>query len=203
MATPDSFSFASAQAAGIGRRRVVTLLGGGALATTLLRAGRAQAQSDADAYAVMASDPRLTIWTRLIDAGGLQSYARAAAPYTIFAASDDAFGGHPDVVETLLGYQSSTSGRRGQSMFPDTSRIVRLVRSHVTAGRHALSEMRGRRLTVRTLAGTPLVIDGARAPVALSWHSLNTGQNFHARLLGQPLESSNATIFVLDAVDIG
>lgn len=185
----------------IDRRRAIALLSAAALATASSTRS-ARAQSGADAYAVMSADPRLTIWTRLIDAGGLQAYARAPTPYTIFAASDEAFGSHPDVVDTLLGFERSTGGRRGQAMFPDTSRIVRLVRSHVTAGRRAVSEARGRRLTVTSLAGTPLTIDGTRTPVGLSWHSVNSDQDFHANLVGKPLQSTNATIFVLDAVDI-
>src|SRR6516225_2471646 len=66
-------------------------------------AGKVRAQAPVtDAYTLMASDPRFTTWTRLIDIGGLQASARSPNAFTVFAPTDEAFSKHPEVQRMLL-----------------------------------------------------------------------------------------------------
>jgi uncharacterized surface protein with fasciclin (FAS1) repeats len=177
-----------------------------ALATIRPRIASAQAPVGLtvadDGYTYMASNPQLTTWVQLIDAGGLQSYARAPTPYTVFPASDAAFAEFPGMVRDLLGYQYSTGSHNAQDAFPDNSAIVKLVRSHVTAGKHYPSEVMGRTITVRTVAGTPLTIDGTNPEaVRLTWNSAANGQQLSASLVQQPVTCVNAVVYVIDHIE--
>lgn len=163
----------------------------------------AQAQTvAADALSAMASDPRLTLWVQLIAAGGLEASARASTPYTVFPASDAAFAKYPAITKDLLGYLYETGTRNGATAFPDSSKIVKLVRSHVVAGKHFPSEMMGGKITVTSVAGTPITFDGTTKPVTISWTSVDNGKSMHATLVDQPIIATNAVIYVLDDIDI-
>ena len=153
-----------------------------------------------DAYSVMAADERFTTWVRLIDAGGLQSYARAATPYTVLAVTETGWSKFPNIVQDLLGYQSQSGSHNSQDAFPDTSKIVKLVRSHVVRGKHYSGEVMGKKLTVTTVAGTPLVIDGSKQPVTVMWNSVDTGQSITATVPDVPLVAINAVIYPIDDV---
>ncbi len=156
----------------------------------------------ADALSVMASDPRLTLWVQLIAAGGLEASARATTPYTVFPASDAAFAKYPQITKDLLGYQYETGTRNGAAPYPDTSKIVKLVRSHVVAGKHFPSEMMGNKVTVTSVAGTPITFDGTAHPVTVSWVSQDNGAQMTATLVDQPLIATNAVIYVLSDIDV-
>jgi uncharacterized surface protein with fasciclin (FAS1) repeats len=155
-----------------------------------------------DGYSYMSSDPNLTTWVQLIDAGGLQQYARGAAPYTVFPASDQAFAAFPDMVKSLLGYQYSLGQRNGQNVFPDTSTIVKLVRSHVIAGKHYPTEVMGKVITVTSVAGTPVKVDGTDpSAVTVSWTSAAGGGNLSAKLIEPPVTCVNAVIYVVNSIE--
>ena len=156
----------------------------------------------ADALSAMASDPRLTLWVQLIAAGGLEASARASTPYTVFPAADSAFAKYPQITKDLLGYQYETGTRNGAAPYPDTSKIVKLVRSHVVAGKHFPSEMMGNKVTVTSVAGTPITFDGTVHPVTVSWTSVDIGKVMTASLVDQPIIATNAVIYVLSDIDI-
>ena len=153
-----------------------------------------------DGYSVMAADERFTTWVRLVDAGGLQSAARAPTPYTVLAVTDTAFAKFPQVVQNLLGYQTQAGSHNDANVFPDTSQIVRLLRSHVIAGKHLLAEMEGKNVTFTTVAGTPLTIEGSKMPLTATWHSQSTQSNLVALIPAEPLVAINAVIYPIDSI---
>ena len=187
-------------------RRSSLALAGGAMSLlpglSLSRRANAGETIVGDAYTVALSDPRLSTWARLIDAGGLQAYARAATPFTVFPASDAAFAGYPHLIQDLLGYQSMTGSHNDAAAFPDTSKIVALVRSHVVAGKHMPAECAGKSMSVTTLAGTPLVVDGTQTPAQVTWTSVVLGHPLTASLVSRPIVCSNAVIYILDRIDM-
>lgn len=156
----------------------------------------------ADGYSVMAADERFTDWVRLIDAGGLQNYARAPTPYTVFAVTDAGWAKFPNILQDLLGYQNQTGSHNDANVFPDTSKIVKLLRSHVIAGKHGANEMMGKTTTLTTVAGTPLTVNATSQPVTISWKSVDTGQNVTATVPDVPLVAINAVIYPIDEVGL-
>ena len=118
------------------------------------------------------------------------------------AASDAAFAGYPHLIQDLLGYQSMTGSHNDAAAFPDTSKIVALVRSHVVAGKHMPAECAGKSMSVTTLAGTPLVVDGTQTPAQVTWTSVVLGRPLTASLVSQPIVCSNAVIYILDRIDM-
>ena len=189
------------------RRSLVTAGSGLALASAigLNRPAIAQQQAgttvDVDAYSFMSSDPRLTIWVQLIAAGGQEQYARAPTPYTMFPASNAAFAEMPAFVNSLLAYQNSTGTHNAQDAFPDTSKIVELVRSHVVRGKHYPQDVMGRKITVTTIAGTQLEVDGTDpSAVRLNWASAANGEALSARLVDQPITCRNAVLYIVDHI---
>ena len=185
------------------RRLAFKAAAGAALAPVLGGLVRPAAAQEymADGYSVMAADERFTTWVRLIDAGGLQSYARAPTPYTVFAVTETGFAKFPNIVQNLLGYQNQSGSHNDANAFPDTSKIVKLVRSHVLKGKHGANEMMGKTTTVTTVAGTPLTVNASGQPVTITWNSVDTGQGLKAVVPDVPLVAINAVIYPID--DIG
>lgn len=156
-----------------------------------------------DAFTYFASNEQYTLWTRLISAGGLENGARGATQFTVFAPTDEALAKFPQVAD-LLSYQT-TVGQRSTNIFPDTSKIVKLVRSHVVLGKHFPKEAETNKgvMTVNSLAGTPIVVDTTKSPVTVTWNSAVTGQSLTANLTGQPVNTFNALIYPVDAIEMG
>ena len=151
-----------------------------------------------DAYSFLLSDERFTTWVRLIAAGGLESYARAPTPYTVFPVTDAGFAKFPEVVNELLGYQNRTNDRGG-APYPDTSKIVKLVRSHVIAGKHLPSEGGGKMVS-KTVAGTDLTVDLTAKPPSIAWRSVVNGKILTANVTDNPVQTLNAIIYPVDAI---
>ncbi len=190
----------------ISRRNLITAGSGITLAAAIGLVRPALAQQGeivmGDGYSVMASDERLTTWVQLIDAGGLQAYARAPRPYTVFPVTDSVFAQNPQIVKQLLGYLYSSGTHNSQDAFPDTTTIVKLVRSHVVAGKHYANEVMGKNITVQTIAGTPLHIDGTNpGAVKITWESAANGKSLSAHLVDAPITCTNAVIYIVDAVE--
>lgn len=192
----------------ISRRRIMTAGSGLSLAAAVGLVRPAQAQEmgrvvAADAYSYMLQDPQLTTWVQLIAAGGMENAARTAI-YTVFPAADSAFAQFPGMVQDLLGYQTSGVGRSsgGQTAFPDTTKIVKLVRSHVIAGKHFASEVMGKKVTLTTIAGTELDVDATNPnAVQLHWVSAANGQPLDATLAEPPVTCVNAVIYVISKIN--
>ena len=153
-----------------------------------------------DAYSYFASNAQFTTWVRLIAAGGLEGGARGATQFTVFAPTDDALAKYPQVAE-LLSYQTQV-GPRSNNIFPDTSKIVKLVRSHVVLGKHFPKEAETNKgvMTVNSLAGTPITVDTTKTPVTVTWQSAVTGSALTAGLTGTPINTFNAVIYPVDSI---
>lgn len=187
------------------RRNVMTAGSGLTLAGLIGLVRPAWAQMggtyNGDGYSFMASDPRLRTWTQLIDAGGLQGYARADI-YTVFPAADTAFAQFPGMVRDLLGPYYSTGTHNAAEAFPDTSKIVKLVRSHAINGKHYPNEVMGKSVTVTSIAGTPIAIDGTDPNhVKVTWTSAANGQTMSALLVDQPVTCTNAVVYIVNTVE--
>lgn len=188
------------------RRNIVTAGSGLTLAAAMGLARPARAQNmgrvvDVNAYSYMLQDPNLTIWVQLLAAAGLTG-AAATAIYTVFPAADSAFAQFPGLAQSLLGYQSGTNSKSGAMVFPDTSRISKLVRSHVIEGKHLTSEIMGKKVTLTTIAGTELDIDATNPDaVQLHWVSSAALGPLSATLTEPPVTTVNAVIYVVNNVE--
>jgi uncharacterized surface protein with fasciclin (FAS1) repeats len=157
-------------------------------------AGKVRAQVPmVDAYTLSASDPRFTVWTQLVDVGGLQAAARAPNAFTVFAPTDEAFAKHPQVQQMLLAAQAPNA--RQNVVFPDTSRIVEIVRSHVIRGKHMLSEFQGRKETLTSVSGVQLIVDGTGPQVTVTRTDPVSGRTITLVVTDQPMLAANAVIY--------
>lgn len=168
---------------------------------SLARPAYAQETVMADGYSAMAADERFTTWIRLIDAGGLQNYARAPTPYTVFAVTETGWKKYPQIAAGLLAYQQQSGSHNDANAFPDTSKIVALVRSHTVPGKHRSVEVMGKKLTVTSLAGTPIEVDGTATPVTITWKSQAGAGTLIAPVEDMPIIAINAVIYPID--DLG
>ncbi len=67
---------------------------------------------------------------------------------------------------------------------------------------HYPADVMGKRITVTTIAGTPLEVDGTDpAAVRLSWTAAGNGQPLGARLVGEPVTCSNAVVYIVDHIE--
>lgn len=189
----------------LSRRTLFQVSAGAALipAMGVLRASAAVmvAQEMAtDFWTFLNADARFTIWVRLIAASGLESGARSATQFTTFVPTDDALSAVP-AIQQLLAYQDKIGSRQSASnFFPDTSKIVSLIRSHVVMGKHLPSEATGGVMTVNSLDGTPVTVDTGKHPATVSWKSVVTGQSLVAALTDTPVNTINAVIYPVDAI---
>jgi uncharacterized surface protein with fasciclin (FAS1) repeats len=181
--------------------RRATLAGGvsAALVSLISRVASAQGapqgmqnRSYEDGFTVMASDPRFTNWVNLLQQSGLAPYARGVSPYTVFAPTNAAISQRPDIRDALL--------PRASESFPDTSALTALVRAHVVYGLHPFDEFKGKKITLQSVSGTPIEIDGTNPQaVTVTWQSVQ-GQRGQGTLQGQPILASNADIYPIDAI---
>jgi uncharacterized surface protein with fasciclin (FAS1) repeats len=157
-------------------------------------AGRVRAQVPmVDAYTLAITDPRFTIWARLIDIGGLQAAARSPNAFTVFAPTDEAFSKHPEVQRMLL--EAQRPNAREMDVFPDTSRIVGILRAHVIRGKHMLSEFQGKKVTLTSVAGVPLLIDGTGPQVTVTRTDPVSGKTVTLVVTDTPMLATNAVIY--------
>ena len=84
---------------------------------------------------------------------------------------------------------------REMDVFPDTSRIVGIVRAHVIRGKHSLSEFRGRKETLNSLAGIPLLIDGTGPQVTVTRTDPVSGKTVVLVVTDTPELATNAVIY--------
>lgn len=110
----------------------------------------AQAASCAD---TLVSTPELTRFAGIVQQSGLAPQL-ASSTLTVFAPTNAALNSISSITQ-MLGGQSANSA-------PDFPKLQTLVRGHLVSGLHPQSEMRGK-VTLSTLAGTSLAIDGTSA----------------------------------------
>jgi uncharacterized surface protein with fasciclin (FAS1) repeats len=151
-----------------------------------------QNRSYEDGFSVMASDPRFSTWVALLQQSGLAPYARGIEPYTVFAPTNRAFDKAPGGRAGLLPTSSEA--------FPDTTFLIGFVRAHVVGGLHPLQEFRGKKVTLKSLTGTPIEVDATNPQnIAVTWSSIE-GEKAHGEIQGDPILASNADIYPIDTV---
>jgi len=112
------------------------------------------------------------------DHAGLAKLLRQPGPYTIFAPTDAAFAAlSPERAERL-----SKPVRRGD--------LERLLGYHVVVGTVGAGDWRERRISVRSMAGMPLMIEGERGRVSVN----------DARASHTDIGADNGVIHVIDRV---
>lgn len=181
---------------------------GAAAALAALPALRASAATDAantastmgNAFSVMSADDRLTTWVRLVEAAGLDRYASAAKPYTVFPISDTAFDGTPGMAHDLLAFEGAPVTHQGAAVFPDITEVAKVVRTHVVPGKHEPAEFVGKQVTLTSFSGTPIEIDGTAKPMRVTWTSAIDGKKRVSTVQGTPIVCSNAVVYVLDQI---
>jgi uncharacterized surface protein with fasciclin (FAS1) repeats len=145
-----------------------------------------------DGFTVMASQSQFSTWVTILQLSGLAAYARGATPYTAFVPTETAFDKHPDIRTQLLPTAGST--------FPDVTLLISLVRAHVTYGLHPLDGFVGKTVTLKSVAGSPIEVDGTNPQaMTVTWQSVQ-GEKAHGALNGQPILASNADIYPIDSV---
>ncbi|MBV8525620.1 MAG: fasciclin domain-containing protein [Acetobacteraceae bacterium] len=151
-----------------------------------------QNRSYEDGFTVLASDRRFSTWVEILQMSGDAPYARGVVPYTMFAPTNAAINKRPDIREMLLPTASQA--------FPDTTGLLNLVREHVVTGLHPLDEFKGKKVTLRSVAGTPIEVDATNPQaIAVTWQSFE-GQKAHATLEGPPILANNADIYPIDTI---
>jgi uncharacterized surface protein with fasciclin (FAS1) repeats len=177
----------------ISRRGVVqSALVGGLSVMTAKTAAAQYSQGTQNALTIMESDPRFSDWLQVLKFSGLVQYAQTTPKFTAFVPTNAAFDRYPDTLVDLL--------RGHNRAFPDTTRQVLFVRSHVILDIHPLSEFEGRTATVTSMAGSPISVDGRNSGVyTVTWASIN-GHTGTAHISGNPIIASNAVIYPVDSV---
>jgi uncharacterized surface protein with fasciclin (FAS1) repeats len=152
-------------------------------------AGSATPSRAQNAVNVMASDPRLSEWMGLVQTAGLGS-AAATNQYTVFAITNDGFDKLNAVWRGMLKAQGANSS-------PNFQRLQALVRSQAVFGLHPASEFAGKVVTLQSVAGTPIVIDGTVPSAMKTTMAYTTGHED-----GAPLTASNAVIYPIVVSDV-
>ena len=152
----------------------------------------AQGTGQMDAQTVMLSDPRFRTWVSIVEVSGLTPYARGGTPFTVFAPTEAAYDRYPTLRQERLPNAAAS--------FPDTSGLMSLVRAHVLLGLHPVEEFRGRRTSVRNVAGMPMTVDGTDpAALVISWGTPAQGKG-QARVSGASVSATNAVIYPINDV---
>lgn len=130
------------------QRRFI-LKGGLALAaTTGVLAGCAQTETAPDIVDIAAGDGRFTTLVAALQAAGLVDTLKGPGPFTVFAPTDDAFAALPaGTVETLL-----LPENQGQ--------LTSILTYHVVPGAITSDQVIGQRLSVATVQGSDVTVDG-------------------------------------------
>ncbi len=149
-----------------------------ALAATLaLSACATITPSDPDIVKVAQSAGTFDTLVAAVSAAGLVETLQGEGPFTVFAPTDDAFAALPDgTVETLL--------------LPETTdQLVSILTYHVVPGKVMAADLAGQRLSVATVNGAKVHIDG-RSGVKVE----------DATVVAADVEASNGVIHVIDSV---
>jgi len=112
-----------------------------------------------------------------VQAAGLEEALRAPGKKTVFAPTDAAFAALPaGTVETLLKPENK-------------DKLVAILTYHVVDGKTKSADLTGKKLSVTTLNGAPLAVDGTSG--------VKVGS---ANVVTADVDASNGVIHVIDAV---
>lgn len=131
------------------RRTLLTVAGGG-LAALLSGCGAMPSDGGENAIpARLAATPDLSTFAAAVQAAGLTGRLSGEGPYTVFAPSNAAFARLP-------------RGTLQALMDPaNKARLQAVILNHVGRGTFTASLLKGQKLTLGTLAGPTLVVDGS------------------------------------------
>ncbi len=69
-------------------------------------------------------------------------------------------------------------------------------------GKHYPDEVMGKKVSVTSMAGTPILVDGTDpSAVKVTWTSAANGQTMSAALVNAPISCSNAVVYVVDTIE--
>ncbi|QDY70715.1 fasciclin domain-containing protein (plasmid) [Qingshengfaniella alkalisoli] len=112
-----------------------------------------------------------------VQAAGLVETLKGEGPFTVFAPTDEAFAALPDgTVETLLQPENK-------------DQLTRILTYHVVPAKVMSSDIAGKRVRAKTVAGPELSID-----------AMNGVEVENANVVQADIEASNGVIHVIDAV---
>lgn len=177
----------------ISRRRLMkgsaAVMAGAAVASSAFAAADSSAQN---ALAIMAADPRFSYWVKVLRFAGLQDYAAGGDNFTAFVPTDAAFQKYPWVLRDVLKPRTRP--------FPETDVQVEFVRSHVILDLRPLSGFAGKKGSVTSIAGSPIMIDGTKTgSFTVTWQGVEDRQAT-AMFTDSPIVASNALIYPFDNV---
>jgi uncharacterized surface protein with fasciclin (FAS1) repeats len=178
-------------------------LGAAVVAGLLAATPAAHAQAVmAPAYDILASQARFYTTTTMINIAGLVDRARGPVPFTLFAPTEAAWADRSGVKGQLLAFLSVTSQHNSADVFPDTAKVIKVIRSWTVAGLHPLSEFEGKKVTLTNLNGDPIDVDGTGGQLSVTFKSTVTGQGLKANITLPPISATNAVIYPADNVDV-
>lgn len=111
-------------------------------------------------------------------AAGLVAVLKSKGPFTVFAPNDAAFSALPaGTVDDLLKPKNKT-------------KLAAILKYHVIPGRVKAADVAGKKLSVKTVEGQPVNVDGTAFGVQVN----------NARVVQPDIEASNGVIHVVDQV---
>jgi uncharacterized surface protein with fasciclin (FAS1) repeats len=143
----------------------------------------------------MQQDGRFGDFVKLLGVSGIGRSAALARPYTVFAPTDAALEPSANM-PALLG---STYGNG--TAVPDVTGIDRVVRSRTVAGIHPPTEFAGKKVTLESMNGTPIEVDGTQNGT-LTVTVRRADQVATQTINTKPLMASNAIIYPVDSVTV-
>ena len=155
------------------RTHVARAVVAAAMLMLLLGAARAQtAPTNQDAWSVLESDPNFSDVVAVLKYAGLSQYIETDR-FTAFFPTNAAFDSNPGVLAALLKEQTTTA--------------VIFMRSHAIYDLHPLSEFSGRSVTLTSISGNPIEIDGTHpGKYTVRWISVQS-QFATAHLVDNPI----------------
>jgi uncharacterized surface protein with fasciclin (FAS1) repeats len=149
------------------------------------------ASTQQDAWSALESNPNFSDVVALLKYAGLGQYVQTDR-FTAFFPTNKAFDSNPGILESLLKERSRA--------FPDTTLAVIFMRSHAIYDLHPLSEFSGKTVTLTSISGNPIEIDGTHPNVfTVRWVSVQS-QFATAHIVDNPIVTSNAIIYPVDTV---
>ena len=147
-----------------------------------------------DLVATFAADGRFRTWLLMLNVSGITPYAQGAGPFTVFAGTDQAFAdAHAAWLDLMPSFGRNYTDKEG---------IVRFIRAHVAHGYDRPEAFQGRRTTLTSLVGTPIMVDGTEpGGLAVTWTSVED-RSGSARIQSPPIPCSNGVIYPLDHVTL-
>lgn len=162
-----------------------------AVAVTLASA----AAHAASCFDTIVSTSQLSRFAGIVQQSGLGPQVMNGA-LTVFAPTNDALNSISSITQMLSGQSANAS--------PDFPKLQTLVRAHLVSGLHPENAMRGK-VTLSTLAGTSLAIDGtgargitlsSSAPNAVNLSGMRIMSDVH--VAGPAIACDNGVIYPVD-----